>query len=899
MSPRFGPPAWMERWLRRRLPADFEEVVAGDLAEEWEERAARSRVGAALWYLGQVLTIDTAALRDAAASLNGEWARQHGRSTRERLTTRGVVGIMGQDFRYALRRLVRSPGFTLVAVLSLGLGIGANSALFTAVNAVFLQDDGIREPERVVQIYWDGQNPTWSITWAWYRDMRDDLADVFGEVTAYRLQARRTDATGDRLVSTILVSGDYFGVMGNDFLLGRGFEPGVETDVEGGPPVAVLTHWFWTNALGADPDIIGKNIRVDAEAFTVVGVLPEGFSGKASGVEVELFLPDWEAPAYPNADNLVGGARLADGVTLPQAEAGLVRLAAALQAGRSEDRTPIRFSMFPESEVRVHPGLDQAAVPMVALLGAVVLMVLVIACTNLASFLLARAADRRKEFAIRRAIGAARGRVISQLMIESFLLAAVGALVGIFIAQLSLRAVLAIELPIPIALNLDTGVDGRVLVFTAGVAVLATFLFGIFPALAAGREEVAPTLRDESTGAGGGRGKVGLRGALVVAQIALSLTLLVGAGLFIRSLASATSVDPGFERSGIAAITVDPGNTGYDLEESRRILDRALGEIRAMPGVEQAALGVRVPLELGIWRSGIRRMDVPPPPGREYWMPQNAYVGDGYFETLGFDLIAGRGFESTDDENAPPVAVINEALAEDLWPGERDVVGRTVELANHEGEPATVVGLVRDFKVASLTEGPTSYLFQPMKQSGTTSAIVLAKVSGGDPRVLAERMREQVKTIDPDMYVHSATTVHQMTDAVFFLPRMAAILLAIFGGLALLLASVGLYGLVSFGVKRREKEVGIRLSLGADPAGVVRMIMKSGTRLAVLGVAIGVVMGVIGGSLVERFLFGVPGIDLVTLTLVPLFLAGVAALASWIPARRAASVDPVQSLRNE
>lgn len=889
----------LEGWLEHRLPPDFAEAVAGDLAEEYAVRAEDSRLSALAWYVWQLLTLDTRALRRAASTLNGRWAREAGRPAGLRITTRGVVVTMMNDLKFAVRQLLKSPGFTLVAVLSLGLGIGANSALFTAVDAIFLQDDGIVDPDRVVQIYWDGQSPHWSISWEWYRGMRDDLGETFSHVAAYRLLQARTEATGDRVVAAMYTSGDYFGVMGRDMLMGRAFEPGVETDVRQGPAVVVVSHDYWATALGGDPEVVGSTLRIDARSHEVIGVLPPDFSGKASGLEVELFVPDHGAVQNPGSDNLVGGARLAEGVNMAQAQAALDRLAASFQATRNPESTPLAFIMYPESEVRVHPGLDEAALPMVGVLFAVVLMVLVIACTNLASFLLARASDRRREFAVRRALGAARSRVVGQLMTESFLLAVLGAAVGLAAAQLTLKALLAVELPVPVALDLDTGVDLRVLGFTLVVTLLATFLFGIFPSLAAAREQVAPTLRDESAGSGDGRHKVGARNALVVVQIALSLTLLVGAGLFLRSLWAASSVDPGFRRGGVATVTVDPGNSGFDLEESRRILDEAVREAESTPGVSAAALGSRVPLETGIWRSGIRRPDVPPPGGRAWYVPQIAYVGAGYFETLGIELRAGRGIVDTDRAEADPVVVVNETLARQLWPELTDVVGRSVTLANHPETTAMVVGVAADTKVGSLADEAVPYMYQSIHQIEGTQARLLARVQGGSAAELARRLRDGLKARHPDMYVHSATTVERVTDAPYFLPRMAAILLTVFGTVALLLATMGLYGVMSFAVRRREKEMGIRLSLGADPGSVVALVMRSATGMVTVGVAAGIGLGVAGGLVLERFLFGIPGLDPVTLVVVPTVLAGVAWGAAWVPARRAARIDPVESLRSE
>ena len=804
-----------------------------------------------------------------------------------------------QDIRYAIRRLLKSPAFTLVAVLSLGLGIGANSALFTMVNALFLQDAGIREPERVVQIHWNGQNPYWSISWEWYRGMRDDLSDVFSHTTAYRLNPARTEVTGDRLVSAIYASGDYFGTMGVTPMLGRGFDPGVETDVTDGPPVVVLSYDFWVQAFGADPDVLGSTLRVEATPHTVVGILPDGFSGKASGLEVEVFLPDADAVRRSGSDFLTGGARLHDGISMQQAQDALDRLAQSINANRPESQSRIAFAMYPQSEINLDPAVDRAAAPVIGILFGVVLLVLIIACTNLASFLLARASDRKKEFAVRQAMGAGRGRVITQLLVESLLLAAIGGVVGVGLAQLSVKTLLAIDLPVEVSLNLDTGVDLRILFFTLAVTGLAGVLFGIFPALTAGREKVASTLRDESAGASGGRGKVGLRGALVIAQVSLSLTLLIAAGLFIRSLLAATSVDPGFDRDGIAVVTVDPGNSGYDSAESEQILGEILRQARELPNAESVTMGSRVPLQLGIWRAGIRRPDVEAVPGREYTYPQMAYVSDQYFETLGIDLLLGRGIEATDVRDGPKVVVINQALANQLWPDEIDVVGRTVTLASAPQEPATVVGVTANAKVSSLREEPTPYMYVPQTQNELGQALIIARAARGSDLVLAEELRALAKAVDPDMYVHSATNVADLTSLVLFIPRMGAVLLALFGGLALAMASVGLYGLVNFGVKRRTKEIGIRLSLGADPARVVGMIMQAGTRLVVIGTVIGVGLGLASGFVLEGYLFGISRWDPITILLVPALLVGIGLLASWMPARKAAGIDPATSLRSD
>lgn len=803
-----------------------------------------------------------------------------------------------QTLRHSVRRLVKTPGFTAVAVLSLGLGIGANTAAFTLVNGIFLRDAGIQEPERVAQVFRAWDSPYWSMTWNDYRAMRDHPGDRFSHATAHRLRSVRVGES-DEVIAALMVSGDYFGVMGVYPRLGRAFVPGEETDVESGPDVVVLSDRFWRRRFAGDPEIVGREIRVNARPVTVVGILPPEFTGKASGIAVDVYLPDAGAVASPGSDNLIGGVRLADDVSMGQARGTLASVAASLNEGRPESRQPIAFTLVPESEVAVHPSLDQAMLPMAGLLFAVVALVLLIACTNLASFLLTRAADRKKEFAVRVAMGAGRGRIVSQLLTESVVLATLGGMLGVALAYGGLKLLLSVRLPVPVAIQLDVAPDLRVLLFTLAVSLLAGLLFGVFPALQASRGEVAPTLRDEAGAVTGGRRKLGLRGVLVTAQVAISVVLLIGGGLFLRSLTRAASVDAGFHPDDVAVLTVDPGTTGYEAEEGRRLYRSLLERTRRIPGVTTVALGTRIPLQLGIGRGfGIRRPDVEPVPGREFRYPQVAYISPDYFDALDIEVLRGRSFRAADDGDGSVPLILTEATVDALW-GDRneDVVGRSL-VVSREGGEGRVVGVVRSTKIVSLGEDPEPMLYLPIGRFHQGQALLITEGSGS-PSARASAMRAAAKELDPDLYVHGAMTAEASAGAALFLPRMGAGLLAGFGALALLMAAIGLYGVVSYTVAQRRKEVGIRLSLGATPDEVVRMVMSSGLGMVLVGALLGLAAAFAAGQAIERFLFGVSGADPLTFLLVPVFLLSVAVLAAWIPARRASRVHPSEALRSE
>ena len=524
----------------------------------------------------------------------------------------------------------------------------------------------------------------------------------------------------------------------------------------------------------------------------------------------------------------------------------------------------------------------------------VVGLVLLIACANLASFLLAQAADRKKEIALRLALGARRGRLIQQLLTETTLLALVGGVAGVALAAWMLEALVAADLPLPVPITLDLSLDGAVLGFSLLITVLAGLFFGLAPALHSTRPDLAPTLKDEGTGGGAPR-KLTLRNTLVVTQMAVSLVLLVGAGLFLRTLQSRTAIDPGFGYDPSAFVSVQLPLEGYDEAEGRVFFRELLDEVRMLPGVTSAGLtsdiGLSASNNYGI---GVNVDGVEPPPGAHFHMLSRTETDSEYFQAAGIQILRGRTFEPTDEAGAPPVAIISQAMADKFWPGE-DAIGRVFHGNDQE---ITVVGVAREAKVHSLGEAPVSFVYLPHEQSFRAFVTVLANTTI-DPERTKLDLVALVRRLDPEVLIYEAQTMERHL-AVSLLPhRLAALMVTAFGIIALVLASIGLYGVVSYAVATRSREVGIRMSLGAEPQGVVRMLMAGGLRLVGVGTVIGLVLALLASRLVAGLLYGVGATDPVAFTVVPAVLVVVAMLATWIPARRASRVNPVRALKGD
>ena len=846
-------PPWVARALLRLLvPADVHDPLAGDLEERFAATAAGDPRRARREYWRDVLSPSLLRLRSETRGM----PLPPGASPRSGRGD-GMMQSLAQDLRFAVRTLAKSPGFTAVAVLSLALGIGPNTAIFSLVHAVLFQEWGVDEPETLIDVYTltdDGRH--FFNSYRNFEIIEEGATDVFEQVTNHSmLTARLEGASGEtEMVLGEMVSGSYFEVMGVSAGLGRVLAP--DDDQEGaGRPVVVLGHHYWRSRYAADPAVVGSEIRMNGRPYTVVGVAPDSFKGRlAPGIGTDFWVP---LQTHPHLDpstlsrgDFALSGRVRYVVPPAQALAPVQQLAARIDAERQAEnpdrRSRFRLAGVQLSEVRLHPNFDGVLTAMAALLFVAVGLVLLVACVNLAGFLLSRASDRRKEMAVRVAMGAGHRAIVRQLVVESLVLASLGAAAGLALGQLAVRALASVEPPIPIPIELEVGLNVPLLLFTATAAVLAAVLFGLTPALEATRAPVAATLRDEA-GSSGGRRKVGARGLLVAGQMALSTVLLFGALLFVRSLQSATDLDLGFDTRIAAVVDVDTSPAELSEEEQAAYNEALFRRLREQPGVTSVAYTSRMPLDLG---NTVLSFDVPgvePPPNQNRHQLQTTRVTPGYFETMGIELVEGRDFAEADRTGEAPVAILSQAAARLYWPGE-SAVGRTL-LPNADGtDPITVVGVVGNAKIWSLGEAPRPFLYRPMAQASAPPTFTVVATGSAPPGEPAGLIRREALAGDDSVFMADVGTMDDHLGYVYFLPRMAALVLTLIGLLALVLACTGLYGMVSYNVSRRTREMGIRLALGADRGRVVGMVLRSGLVLIGVGAAVGIAGSVGLGS---------------------------------------------------
>jgi len=807
------------------------------------------------------------------------------------------------DLKFALRMLRKAPAFTAVAVLSLALGMGPNTAIFSLVDTLLFREWGVRDPAGLVDIYTLTRDDRHFYSYYRVFELVDEgMEDAFEDVTAYALYTANIEREGAaELVLGEIVKGNYFDVMGVRAARGRTFLP-EEDATPGTHPVVVLSHRYWQSRFGGDASVVGRELRLNGRPYTVVGVAPDTFRGRISpGIGTDFWVPLQMYPhlspdKFQNGDFSITG-RLRAGVTTARANEELLAVAERYNEARPESRSQLRLDGVNVGEVRFHPDLDGVVGAMAALLVVAVGLVLVVACVNLAGFFLARATDRRKEVAVRVAMGAGRAAIVRQLLVESVVLATLGGALGLLLGQVALRLALAYEPPLPLPVHLDVSLDGRLLAFTGISVLVATLVFGLAPALEATRSPVASTLRDEA-GASGTRRKVGARQVMVAAQMALSTLLLFGAGLFVRSLQNATQRDVGFSTGPAAVVTVDTWANQYTAEQDLAFIGRLTESLRGTPGIRDVAVAGRLPLALGTTNTSVSVPGVEPPPDANAHVLEFTTVTPGYFAAMGIEVLEGRDFGSADTPDAERVAVVARAAAERFWPGE-SAVGKTMYLGGDLERAVVVVGVADDVPIWSLTEAPRPYFYVPIGQReafGRYHVVARGELPADE---MAARVRDEARRIDPDVFLSDVGTMADHLAYILFLPRMAAAMLSAVGVLALLLASIGLYGMVSYSVARRTREMGIRQALGAEAAQVVAMVMRSGMKVVALGGAVGIAAALGLGAVVQRFLIGVGAADPAALVAAPLVLAAVAAVATWLPARRVSRVDPVGALRSD
>ena len=811
-----------------------------------------------------------------------------------------------KDIRFALRTFTKAPAFALTAVGSLALGIGVNTTIFTIINALFLNPLPVDRVSEVVAVYTVDTNNTSQLgnvlqmSLPNYRDFRD-RSQSFSAMAAYSFPIPGSLSTGGEgeQIFMELVTGNYFSTLGVRPLSGRVVGP--EDDrVPGASPVIVLGHRMWQRRFGGASDIVGRTVTVNGTAFTVVGVAPEGFRGVNS-----LFGPDAWAPTMMYRELLPSqfrswvderralafnvAARLKPGVTTGQASAEMVTLAKALETEHPAPNKGRTITLRPLTSATIFPGVRDAMVLGGSVLMVIVGLVLLIACSNVANLLLARATARSQEIAVRLALGANRSRLVRQLMTENVVLSLIGGALGVVIALWSLRVIWSTRPAFTPQNVVEPSLDGTVLAFTLGVSLLTGIIFGLAPAIQASRANVVGALKDNTRSAGRRRRTFGLGNLLIVGQVALSLVALITAALFLRSSQAAARIDPGFDTEHVAVMNVTPGQQGYDQPRAEQFYRDVATAVRALPGVTAASWATNLPLFGFVQRSLF-------PEGKESAPPVLTTTIDvdvGYFSTTGITLVRGRDFREA-DRTGPPVAIVNETMARRYWPGD-EAIGKRFRFYT-ETDYREVIGIVETVKYGTLGEDPQPAAYRPLPQVYSDAAVLFVRAAG-DPAATIEPVRRLIHQHDPRMPVQNPQVVKDVISQSLWAVNLAAGLLGVFGVLALVLACVGLYGVMSYSVGQRTREIGLRMALGAGRHAVLALVLRQGLSLVGAGVVVGVAGALAASRLVGTLLFASPS-DPVSFVGASAALVAVALVASLVPARRASRVDPIIALRD-
>ena len=821
---------------------------------------------------------------------------------------------MLQDIRYGIRMLLNRPGFTLIAVLTLALGVGANTAIFSVTDKLLLRSLPVSDPDQLVLITSVSVSPHFvsnSFSYPEFNEYRTQN-NVFSGLLAFnRTELELTTGSGTERILSEYVSGNYFDVLGIRAARGRTFLP-EEDQTPASQPVVVVSDAFTRKYFGAGQDPLGQKIMLNGFPLTVVGVAPARFTGMVLERPTELWVPVFMYPQLAQSKfiekrsdrfmQLLG--RVKAEVPTAQAEAGLDLLAQQIKEANTPRGTITKGLPFSEQHIKFEPGgkgislLRKRFSAPLKLLMAVVGLVLLIACANIAGLLLARGVTRRKEIAIRLAVGANSWRVVRQLLTESLLLALSGGLVGLLIAPWLISLLINTQSRLDLARTvLAQGIDGRVLAFTALTTFVAGMIFGIFPAWQSSRAELLPVLKEEGGISGQRERRFTFRSLLVVSQLALAIVVLIGAGLCIKSLRNLLAIDPGYNAETLLTVPVELDERKYDEASGRVFQHHLYARLETLPGVEGLSYGQVMPFSGSRYMSSIFVEGRQPLPNEQMAFDASV-VGPAYHETMGIEMAQGRGFTDQDREGAPGVVIINEALAQRLFPGE-DALGKRLTLRT-DSVPLEIVGITRDIKHHDLTETPLPHFDLPALQRGYSSYTNVVIRTRGPAEDLIPAVRSELLAVDPTFAVKDISSVSSQIGDTLGATRLASTLISIFGLVALLLASIGLYGVMAWMVSHRTREVGIRMALGAKPGDVLKLIIKQGMVLTLAGVVIGLVAALIATRLIDtQQLYGVSATDPFTFAVIALLLTVVSLLACYLPARRATKVDPLTALRYE
>lgn len=808
------------------------------------------------------------------------------------------------DIRFSLRQMFRRKSATLAAILTLALGISANTSMFTLINSMLFKPVTAANPEQLVWISGgDAHRAVSPISYMQYKAVRSGQTSLSGVLAFKPMDLSLGGATPERIRSMV-VSGNYFGVLGVKPIAGRAFTAD-EDSIAGAKPVVVLSYALWRRKFASAPNITDSTIVLNGARYNVVGVAPPEFGGLDFDEPSELFVPLAMLPQLkPSMASLLTDARanwlrvvgrLAPAASIELAQNEISQIARQFDTPTTEPEDKLVLAL-----TRIEGGLDPAnkreIAPIMLLLSLVPLLVLLVACANAANMQLAQGLSRRREFAVRRAMGASRSRVVRQLLTESVLLSMMAGLLGVVLSFWLTAGILRLGQAPQFLSSLLTP-DPRVLAATTALAMITGIAFGLFPALSATNPALSSSLKEDGGVVVVGKKRRRVRSVLVAGQVAVSLVLVVTAGLFLRSLGKALNVDPGFDTAHTATASFDLGMQGYSAD-ARTVFENGIVErVRALPGVQSAAFAAVLPLSGRMWGTGVRR---------ESDLSDETEIGVGftsvsneYFQTIGIPIKQGREFADHDNASSPLVVIVDETLANRLWPGENPV-GKRLRLESTKGPLREVVGVASNGHYDSLIEGPRGFLYLPYAQYGSTeTSVSLIVRTSVPPQSLLAPIAAEFKQMDRNLPLYRVETLSQSIAAVVDKQRAAASLLGVFGLIALLLAASGMYGVTAHGVRLRTREIGIRMALGSRAADVMRLFVSEGLRLSMVGVGVGLLASAAISRLLSTFLYGLAPTDALTFALGAVVLCVVALIANYVPARRAASVDPLVALRND